>query len=412
MSELAILGGTPVRTESFPSWPVWDETDIDAVTRAIKSGVWGTKSPEIAEFEREYAAFQGAKHGISVHTGTTAIRIALQALGIRQGDEVIAPAYTFIGTVSPIMDLNAIPVFVDVDPKTYNIDPKAIEAAITSRTVGIVPVHFAGLPANMDAIMEIAAQHGLWVMEDAAQAWGAQWDGVGVGHIGGAGIFSFQSSKNITAGEGGIIVTDDDETAEAARSYMNCGRSSDGLWYGHYRVGGNYRMPAMCAALLRVQLARYPEALAKRAENGTYLAERLSGIPGIEPTTVSPKVTRHAWHLFIWRYDAEAFDGLPRDTFLETMRKEGVPAYQGYSIPLTEQPVFTEKRFDLSHPAQNIDFTKIEVPVAKHACESEACWLTQNVLLGSKADMDDIVTAARKVYENRHELLKRSETAS
>ncbi|HDS73951.1 MAG TPA: DegT/DnrJ/EryC1/StrS family aminotransferase, partial [Firmicutes bacterium] len=179
-----------------------------------------------------------------------------------------------------------------------------------------------------------------------------------------------------------------------------------------YRVGGNYRMPAMCAALLRVQLARYPEAHAKRTENGTYLAQRLSEIPGLEPTVVSPKVTRHAWHLFIWRYDAKAFDGVSRDAFLEAMRKEGVPAYQGYSIPLTEQPVFAEKRFDLSHPARNVDFTEIAVPVAKRACESEACWLTQNVLLGSKADMDDIVTAARKIYENRHELVKRSETAS
>jgi dTDP-4-amino-4,6-dideoxygalactose transaminase len=406
MSKLAINGGEPVRTEPFPSWPVWDQSEIDAATRVIESGDWSHKNPEIESFEQEFAALQGAKHGIVVNSGTTAIRIGLQALGLKQGDEVIVPAYTFIGSVTPIMDLNAVPVFVDIDPDTYNIDPKAVEGAITARTTGIMPVQFAGLPADMDAIMDIAERHDLWVMEDAAQAWGAQWGGTGVGHIGGAGTFSFQSSKNLTAGEGGIVLTDDDGVAELARSYMNCGRSSDGIWYGHYRVGGNYRMPALCAAVLRAQLARYPEALARREENGTYLAKRLSEIPGNRPLVRHPKVTRHAYHLFIWRYDTQAFDGLPRSVFFDALRAEGIAAYQGYSLPLNEQPVFTDKGFDPAHPAQRVDYAKIEVPEAKRACEEESCWFGQFVLLGTQRDMDDIADAVLKVYENRKELLE------
>ncbi len=412
MSQPALLGGDPVRTAPFPSWPIWDDREIEAAKRVIESGEWGsTKGDEVATFEAEYAAFMGAKHGIAVHSGTTAIRVALQALGLEQGQEVIVPAYTFMGTVSPVMDLNAVPVFVDIDPDTYNIDPAAFEAAITDRTAGIVPVHFAGLPANMDAIMAIAEKHGLWVMEDAAQAWGAAWNGSGVGHIGGAGIFSFQSSKNITAGEGGIIVTDDDGVADLARSYMNCGRSSTGIWYGHYYIAGNYRMSEIHAAMLRVQLDRYPELLARRNENASHLASRLGEIPGNTPLVRSEKVTTHAWHLFIWRFDADAFDGLPRDTFHEALRKEGVPATHGYSLPLTEQPVFSEKRFDAAHPAQPVDFGAVATPVAKHACDVESCWFTQPVLLGTKQDVDDIVDAVAKVYEHRHALLEHAEAA-
>lgn len=412
MSELALLGGEPVRTEAWPDWPVWDEAEIDAVTRVITSGSWGLRSDEIAAFESEYAALQGARHAITVHSGTTAIRIALQALGLKQGEEVIAPAYTFIGSVSPVMDLNAIPRFVDVDPDTYNIDPAQIEAAITGRTVGIIPVHFAGQSADMDAIMAIAEKHGLWVMEDAAQAWGSTWKSGGVGHIGGAGIFSFQASKNITAGEGGIITTDDDEVAEAARSFTNCGRTSDGLWYGHYRNAGNYRMPAIIAAVLRAQTARYPAALAKREENAAYLSSKLGEIPGIHPLKRPAKATAHSYHLFIWRYDSEVFDGLSRDTFIAAMGKEGIPISPGYSLPLNEQPVFAEKRFDPAHPAQAIDFAGIPLPVAKRACESEACWISQSLLLGTRADMDDIVAAVRKVFDNRTKLIETAEAAT
>ncbi len=410
MSELALLGGTPVRTKPFPAWPIWDEKDVEAITRALRNGKWGIAPPdqsEVARFEKEYAAYHGAKHGICVHSGTTAIRIALQALGAGYGDEIIAPAYTFIGTVTPIIDVGAVPVFVDIDPKTYTIDPAAVEAAITPRTVGIVPVHFGGCPCDMDALHAIAKRHGLWIMEDAAQAWGAQWNGTGVGHIGAAGIFSFQSSKNVNAGEGGIVLTDDDDLAELIRSFSNCGRSSQGVWYGHYRIAGNYRMSQILAALLYVQFSRYPEQHRRRETNAAYLARRLAEIPGFTVLERKPQVTAHAQHLFIWRYDREAFRGLPRAKFIEAMHKEGIPISPGYSIPLYKQPVFLEKNFDPKHAAQRVDFASIQCVATERACAEEALWLTQPILLGETTDMDDIVAAALKVRDNAHLLLER-----
>jgi dTDP-4-amino-4,6-dideoxygalactose transaminase len=408
MSELAILGGTPVRTKPFPAWPIWDDKDIEAITRALNGGKWGIASPEdseVARFESTYAAYHGAKHGVCVHSGTTAIRVALQALGAGYGDEIIVPAYTFVGTVSPIIDVGAVPIFVDIDPDTYTIDPVAVEAAITPHTVGIVPVHFAGMPANMDALLEIATRRNLWIMEDAAQAWGAQWNGVGVGHIGAAGIFSFQSSKNVNAGEGGIILTDDDSICELLRSYSNCGRSSTGVWYGHFRVAGNYRMSQILAALLYCQFARYPEQHAKREANAAYLAQQLAEVPGFTPLTRPTQVTRHAQHLFIWRYNPEEFGGLSRTRFIEAMHKEGIPVSPGYAVPLYQQPVFLEKSFDPKHAAQRVDFGSCSCPASERACSAEALWLTQPVMLGEKSDMDDIVAAALKVRKNSGELI-------
>ncbi len=408
MSELALLGGDAVHAGTWPSWPTIGEPEIQAATRVIESGRLGAgkSDGEVDEFERAFAAFQGAKHGAAVHCGTSGIRVAFQALKLEYGDEVILPAYTFIATVSPILDLGAVPVFADVHPDTYNIDPAAIEAAITPRTVGIVPVHFGGLPADVDSVLSIAKKHGLWVMEDAAQAWGAEWNGQGVGHLGNAGIFSFQSSKNITAGEGGIVLTDDDELRELFESFRNCGRSSDGLAYGHYYLAGNYRMTEIAAAILRVQLERYPEQLAIREANGTRLAAGLASIPGMKPLVRAPEVTRHPYHLFIWRYDGAELGGLLRETFIEAMRAEGINLYHGYSIPLLHQPVIREKRFDKKHAAQAVDYANVSCPVAERACASEALWMSQAVLLGSESDMDDVVAAARKVSENVDALLE------
>ena len=406
MSDLALLGGTPVRTESFPTWPVFDEKEIDAVNGVIRSGRWGTGPDEanVAAFEKEYAAFQGAHHGIAVHSGTSAIRVALQAVGLNWGDEVIVPAYTFIGTVVPVVDLGGIPVFVDIHPDTYNIDPAAVEAAITPRTKGIVPVHFAGAPADMDALRNIASKHDLWIMEDAAQGWGSRWRGEGVGHIGQCGIFSFQSSKNITSGEGGIVLTDDDETAERVRSYINCGRQTGGVWYHHYRMGGNYRMPEVSAAILRVQLERYPDQLEHRQNTAAYLSEKLAAVPGMKPLTQPDGVTAQSFHLYIWRYD-ETETGLPRAKFLKAMQAEGIWTREGYLLPLYKQPAFINKNFDPSHPAQNVDFSALHCPVAERACASESVWLSQQMLLGNETDMDDIVTAVEKVVSHADELV-------
>lgn len=192
---------------------------------ALRSGKWGRLAGEqVAEFERRFAAMHGCRHGIAVVNGTVSLRIALMAAGLQAEDEVIVPAYTFLSTATAVVEANCVPVFVDIDLATFNMDPHAVEAAITPRTRAIIPVHFAGQPADMDALLAIAKRHGLFVLEDAAHAHGASWRDQPAGSIGACGSFSFQSSKNLTAGEGGIIVTSDDALAAACRSIHNCGR--------------------------------------------------------------------------------------------------------------------------------------------------------------------------------------------
>ncbi|MGC9522433.1 MAG: DegT/DnrJ/EryC1/StrS family aminotransferase [Anaerolineae bacterium] len=399
--KLAILGGEPVRTESFPSWPVWDEREQDALLSVLESGIWGIAPDggKISEFERAFAEAHDAAYGQAVFNGSVALEVALRALDIDYGDEVIVPAYTFLATATSCLEAGAIPVFVDIDPDTYNIDPAAVEAAITPRTRVIVPVHIGGLPANLDAIIEIARQHDLAVLEDACQAHGAAWKERRVGAIGDLGCFSFQSSKNVNAGEGGMIVTDDEELAERCWSIHNCGRIRKGAWYQHEILGGNYRMTQWQAAVLLAQLTRL-EALAERREqNGRYLAERLAQETALRPLARDPRVTRHGYHLFISRYDPEAFAGLPRRRFLEALYAEGIPCSEGY-VPLYRMPAIQAgvRRLGkaVGWPGAFPD-TLPECPVTERACAEEGVWFSQSMLLGSESDMNDIVTAVKKV---------------
>jgi dTDP-4-amino-4,6-dideoxygalactose transaminase len=407
MPHLAIKGGPPIRSRSFPSWPVFTDEDIHAVGEVISGGRWGiTEDGRVNAFEKRFAAWQNARHGVCVTSGTTALVIALQSIGLEPGDEVIVPAYTFIATPNAVVMVNAVPVFADIDPDTYNLDPDRVEQAITPRTRAIMPVHFAGLPADMDRILAIARRHGLAVVEDAAQAHGAAWKDRGVGAVGQICGFSFQSSKNLNAGEGGIILTDDDRLAGVARSLVNCGRSDDGVWYGHYRLAGNSRMTEMQGALLLSQMSRLEEQTLIRHENGDYLTEKLDALEGLEPIIRPDYATRHARHLYMFRYKSEAFGGIPKARFIEALRAEGIPASPGYSIPLYKQPVFTEKNFGVyrSEALMRQDFKGLYLEETERACNDEAVWLTQNVLLGTREDMDDIVRAIAKIRECRHEL--------
>ena len=406
MAKLAIRGGTPVRTKEFPQWPVWGEAEIRALTDAVKSGVWGIDGERVPAFEKKYAAYQEAKHGILVNSGTTALEIALKAAGIGPGDEVIVPAYTFVATASAVLSVGAIVRFVDIDPETYNIDPTKIEEAITIRTRAIMPVDFSGRPADYDAILKIARVHDLLVIEDSAQAWGAEWRGEKVGALGLAGIFSFQSSKNITSGEGGILLTNDDDFAALARSYMNCGRVEGGLWYEHHYIGGNYRMTEFQAAVLQVQLGRYEPMLKKRQENAHYLDERLGKIEGIRIMRSDPRITSHAYHLYIFRYNAEGFRGLSKQEFVKALQAEGIPASGGYGYPLHKQPLFQKSAFGPKGAPVDvgIDYKNVRLPAAEKACAEEAIWLDQETLLAEKSDMDDIVEAIVKIQQNAEEL--------
>ncbi len=405
---LAIRGGKPIFETPFDRWPIWGREEEEALLRALGSGKWGAlHGEEVKTFEKEFAEYQGARFAVAVNSGTAALQVAIRAAGIPAGAEVILPAYTFVASATAILDNCAIPVFVDIDPESYTIDPHAVEAAITEKTAAIMPVHFAGRPADMDALEKIAAQHDLILIEDAAQAWGASWRGRGVGSMGFAGGFSFQSSKNINAGEGGIILTDDEESIGLLRSYSNCGRLESGLWYAHYNTGGNYRMTEFQGALLRAQLQKYPQQLQTRRRNSALLSQKLADLPGIKPLEEDSRVTGHACHLYIFRYQPEAFDMLDKEQFVKALQAEGVPCNGGYSLPLYEQPLFRDRNFA---PFEEImqaapDYAEQDLVHSRTACREQAVWIRQSALLASEKDILGVVDAIEKIYENRHELL-------
>ncbi len=266
MSQLAILGGTPVRAEPYPAWPVFDERDIEAVTAVIQSGFWGGfpyPGPQTTAFANQFVQMQGGGYPVLMVNGTVTLEVALRAAGIGWGDEVIVPAYTFQATAAAPLAAGAIPVLVDVDPDTYCISPQAVERAITPRTRAIVPVHLGAQMADMDAICSLAARYDLVVVEDSAHAHGAKWRGRGAGTLGHFGSFSLQASKILTTGEGGVLLCRTPELAETAASIINCGRPADPEGR-HYTMGVNYRLPEIQAALGRVALERFPEQARQR----------------------------------------------------------------------------------------------------------------------------------------------------
>jgi len=407
MAKLAINGGTPVRTKPFPTWPVWDERDLAALRGALESGKW-FMGPNKEKFEQRWADFCNARFAVATTNGTAALAVAYRAVGIEPGDEVIIPPYTFIATATAVLEVDAIPVFADISLDTANISADAVEAVITERTAAIVPVHVAGNPADMDRINAIADKRGIAVVEDAAQAHGAEWQGRRVGAIGDAGCFSFQASKNLNAGEGGCVVTNDPQIADRAWSIHNVGRIRGGVWYEHKTLGGNERMIEWQAALLLSQMDRLEEQMQRRDQAAARLDERLSQIEGLHPQKMAPGATRSAHHLYIFRYVAEEFGGPPRARFLEALNAEGIPGRLGYN-PLYREPLFADtipnnpKLLACGSRADDMDYSTVECPNAERLTK-EAVWFTQSVLLGTPEDMDDIADAILKIKENVDEL--------
>jgi dTDP-4-amino-4,6-dideoxygalactose transaminase len=426
MSRLAIHGGAPQRTKPFPSWPAFDENEEQAVLEVLRSGKWWRysygeavelKAPEldqprskVAEFQEAFARFQGARYGIACANGTAAIEVALKGLGVGPGDEVIVPAYTFIATASAVLMVNAVPIFVDIDSETFNIDPRRVEEAITARTKAIIPVHFAGQAADMDSLLNIAKRRNLLVVEDAAHAHGATWNGKGLGSIGHAGTFSFQASKNMTAGEGGLITTNDRDVAEVCESYIWGGRKIGRPWYEHHRLGWNYRMTEFQGAILLPQLRRLEAQNRKRRDNARYLDERLSKLPGIHPLRVREYVSGHSHHLYIFRFSGREF-GVSRQDFIPALEAEGISCLAGYAHPLYKNPMFLRQDFyprgcpvTCGHYNHTIDYASFEAlcPHAECACR-EAVWLEHRQLLAEREDMNDIVQAIEKIHEHRRD---------
>lgn len=406
----AILGGQPVRTKGWPDWPMWDpETDEKRVIEVLRSGIW-SRGKVVAEFEEKWAETIGSKRCLATTNGTYALITALRSLNVGAGDEVLVPPYTFIATIDAILMVGAMPVFVDTDPATFQIDADKIEEKITSRTTTILPVHILGLPADMGKIMTIARDNNLTVLEDACQAWLAEINNKKVGSFGDAGCFSFQNSKHIPIGEGGAIVSDNDEFMDRCFSFHNFGRPYGkivGTVSGEYVIlGTKCRTTEYQAAIGLAQLKRLEEQTKQREKNAEYLRAQIKDIPGILPYELSENATRAVFHLFPFRYKKEQFHDLSRSKFLKALRAEGIPCSGGYS-PLNNMPylkdAFQSKNFQKVYPKEMLDFDgyveRNQCPQNDQLCE-EAVWFGQNMLLGSKSDMNDIAMAIEKVFNN------------
>ena len=321
------------------------------------------------------------------------------------------PGYTFIATATAALELGAIP-YCRRRPAKLHPRSDSAAACLTGRTRAIMPVHLGGCPADMDGLLALSRLHGLAVVEDAAQAWGAAWNGTSVGTLGQCGIVSFHASKILTAGEGGMVLCNDPDIASLVRSSATAGRQPDGLWYAHYLLGGNYRLSEFQGAVLRSQLRRYPEQLARRQANAAYLGEALAAIDGVAPLTTDSRVTANAYHVYFLKFDAEKFGGIDKLRFIAALRAEGITdLHPGYSLPAYRQPVMLAKNFGLAKPpflngsqAAVPDYASVTCPVTEYLCDHEALWLRQNVLLGERRDLDDIVAAMDKVQRHLDEV--------
>src|SRR5271167_1869504 len=284
METLAILGGHALRTAPLAPWPLFSDKEETRILDVLRGRAWGGQpfpGKYAVQFATGFAKLHDTTYGQCVNTGTVAIQAALKAINIRPGDEVLVPAYTWEGTVGPVLLVNAVPVFVDVDPDTYCLDAKLLEQAITPKTKAILPVHLGMRFADLDVLMAIAKKHNIKVIEDCAHAHGGMWKGKGAGSMGDLGAFSFQSSKLITSGEGGAVITNNLEYMERVQSYINAGRASVTDKFHHRIIGFNYRLGEFQCAVLSAQLARLPEQAAKREQNMNHFASRLKGIAAI-----------------------------------------------------------------------------------------------------------------------------------
>jgi dTDP-4-amino-4,6-dideoxygalactose transaminase len=407
VSQLALLGGKSAKTKPFPLWPQFDDVEREALTEVLESRVWWrTPGTKTLEFERAFAKFHGARHGIAVTNGTAALEVTMAALGIGAGDEVIVPNFTFVATASAVLFANALPVLVDVDPDTYCIDVRLAEAAINSRTKAIVAVHMGGHPADLDALCELGNRKRIALIEDSSHAHASEWRGKRIGTFGAAGTFSFQSSKLMTAGEGGMIISNDDLFERNARSVHDCGRMPGEWFYSHFIYGSNYRLSEWQGAVLTAQLGRLNEQTRRRHQNARLLDRELKTIPGISPQKFDERCTRNGQYAYIFHLDSKQFAGISTERFIEAMNAEGIPNQASYP-PLHELHMFRDneyrKRLSAEQGKEEHRFLKQPFPNTQRAAW-ETVWIPQPALLGDEEDMREIVAAIRKIQQNAKEL--------
>lgn len=409
MGELAITGGTPVRPHGYPAWPVWDEREIDAVTAVVRSGEWGgfpEPGTNAERFELAFAEYQGARHGVLMANGTVTLEVALKALGIGWGDEVIVPALTFAATAYAPMAAGALPVIVDVESRTWTIDPDAVESAMTERTRAIVPVHLGHHMADMDRLTTIARAHGLAIVEDCAHAHGQRWKETGAGCFGAFGSFSHQSSKILTAGEGGSLLTNDDALAQRAHSIVDCGRAKD-EGETEYTFGANYRLGELHAALLVVQMERFEEQRREREENARLFEELVVKVPGVHVMPADDRITRWSFYNYLLRIDPEEF-GATNERVCEALEAEGVPGEVQYP-PMSRyelfRPALSRLPVAVEH-ADRLDPSKMSFPVAEAAGLRESIYFQENVFRAGREGIEDAIEALAKIQANAGELAR------
>ena len=420
--KLAISGGTPIlKREDYKNWPVITDDDRKFVNQVLDSGiVAGGTAPQVVALEKEWAEFIGAKHCLTTCSGTAALHMALAAVDVGPGAEVLVPAYTFLATASCVIHQMAIPVFVDIEPKTYTIDPTKIEAAITERTKAIMPVHIQGCPADMDPIIEIAKKHNLHIIEDACQAHGAIYKGRMCGTIGIAGAFSLNNLKNLCGGEGGLFVTDDEDVLKKGDLVRYFGDEADEKTlrqkYNSSILGYMYRNHELPAALARGQLKHLNEHNATRIRNAEYLSGELAKIPGVIPPHCPPDY-KHVYWFFAVRFDPQAagIDADPirfRVAVEKALFKEGVLVGQWQNMPVLAQDVFQSMigigdRYPWAiNEAKGVTY-KYDVadfPVAKMLCDTytniHSIHPPNDLVLNEK-----VVAAFHKVFANLGEVM-------
>lgn len=412
MGKLAITGGEALRKTPLTRWPIATKAEADALEQALHSTLWGGQpfpGKFSVAFAEKFARMHTVKYAQCVNTGTVAIQAALKAIGIKPGDEVIVPAYTWEGTVGPVLLVNAVPIFVDVDPETYCLDARLVEKAITSKTRAILPVHLGMRFADMDEILRVAAKHKLKVIEDCAHAHGGTWRGKGAGSMGDLGAFSFQTSKLITSGEGGVVITNNLEYMELVQSYINAGRASLTDQYKKRIIGFNYRLGEFQAAVLSAQIDQMSVQSAIREKNMQHFESRLRNTPGIGLLKADPRISRLAPYGYVIKYFAAQAKDISRAAFVAGLQLEGIhcdglfyePVYKSSLFPVdpTDFPALSwgrEKPLDLR--------SMFSCPEAERAAYQEAVWFPHQHFLGNTADIDDIANAILKVLENIEEL--------
>jgi len=412
VGNLAITGGEPLRKTPFTTWPIATKQIAQALDDVLTSSKWGGQpfpGKYAVSFAKRFAELHTAKYGQCVNTGTVAIQAALKAVGIRPGDEVLVPAYTWEGTVGPVLLVNAVPVFIDVAPDTYCMDAKLIERAITPKTKAILPVHLGMRFADMDEILRIAAKHNIKVVEDCAHAHGGMWKGKGAGSMGDLGCFSFQSSKLITSGEGGAVITNNLEYMELVQSYINAGRASITDKFHHRIIGFNYRMGEFQAAVLCAQLDGFSEQAAIREKNMKRFESKLKNTKAIGLLRPDPRITRLAPYGYVLKYFLQHASDIPRAEFVAALQEEGVPCDGLFYEPVYKSSLFPIDPTDF--PALSwgrekpLDLRKMySCPESERAAYQEAVWFPHQHFLGGDEDIDAIADAIHKVLENIEEL--------